>query len=195
MKVFFYKNYFPQVAVTNFSLSAGARGSWGPAVLDDPDSNHLAGAMWNGFDIFRCQTASSRKLITDKVPVTAESSLDALYRMLDKCRGSLAAQLAALTLESDKGNGVEDKGNSGKGKGKGNGGTGKDKSEGTGNGGAGKGTGKDKDNVKTSAGKTRRALQPVPLSTLNILLQNLEQAGDNFIRDHFAAPPQHVYTV
>jgi hypothetical protein len=189
VKVFFYKNYFPQVAITNLSLSAGVNGSWEPSVLDRPRASHLVGAMWNGFDIFRCQTIGCNKLTTDKQPVTAESSLDALHQMLEQCRDSLSARLAALTLDPDK-----DNGGTGKRQGEGGG----DKNEGT-YGGKGKGQGsKDKgnggtgddngikgiDSSQTSASKTRKAFQPVSLSTLNILLQNLEQAGDDFNR-HF----------
>lgn len=180
MKVFFYKNYFPQVAITNLSLSAGASGSWSPSVLDGPTASHLAGAMWNGFDIFRCQTVSSNKLITDKGPVTAGSSLDALYQMLEHCRDSLNAQLAALTLEPGKGNGgKEGEGGGGKRESKGPGSKGGDKS----NGGTATGKGrakKDGSGNSQTGSKTRKALQSVSLSTLNILLQNLEYSGDDF---------------
>jgi hypothetical protein len=202
MKVFFYKNYLPQVAVTNFSLSAGASGTWNNDVLDDAKASHLAGAMWNGFDIFRCRTSGRRKLITDKTAVTAESSLDALFRMLEQCRDSLSLRLAALTLEpSDKnrkggknkgkdggGNGKgggkrgERKGEGGKGKGGGKRGENKGESgKGKDGGGNGKGGGK-RGERKGDAGKTKSALQPVLLSTLNILLQNLEQSGEDFNR-------------
>jgi hypothetical protein len=171
MKVFFYKNYFPQVAVTNLSLSAGVSGSWERSVLDESKASHLAGAMWNGFEILRCQTVNSHKLITDKNPVTPDNSLNALYQMLEKCRGSLDAQLAALTFEPDKGR-SEDKSNGDAVKGKS-----QPKKECNSN-------VKRGDKVTTGASKTKKSLQSVSLSTLNILLQNLEQSGEDF-NQHF----------
>ena len=182
MKVFFYKNYFPQLAVTNLSLSAGASGSWSPSVLDEPKASHLAGALWNGFDIFRCQTFNSNSLVTDKVPVASGNSLDALYHMLEKCRSSLHLQFAALALGSDKGKGRgKDKGE-GEDEGRGgHGGSGGDTSNDS------TGTGKGQPNRAGSGnmqigGNTRQAMQPVPLSTLNILLHNLEQSGEDFLQ-------------
>lgn len=180
MKVFFYKNYFPQVAVTNLSLSAGVSGSWERSVLDESRASHLAGAMWNGFDILRCQTVNSHKLITDKNPVTSDNSLNALYQMLEKCRGSLDAQLAALTLESDKGK-SEDKDEGGKDKDKSNRDAVKGKSQPKKECNSNVKRG---DKVTTGASKTKKSLQSVSLSTLNILLQNLEQSGDDF-NQHF----------
>jgi hypothetical protein len=184
MKVFFYRNYFPQVAVTNLSLSAGASGSWKPSVLDTREASHLYGAMWNGFDILRCQTVSSKILTTDKTPVTAASSLDALYRMLEKCRDSFSTHFETLTLEPGKGK-REDKGKGGGGNSERKGNCAKDKDKI--NGGTAKGKGQPKKEGgknKTGVSKTRKALQSTSLSTLNILLKNLEQSEDAF-NQHF----------